>query len=164
MRRIILSTLVAVAIMLPRISLAQGHPDFSGTWTMDTAKSDPPLQGRGGGGGGGGRGGGAASVTITQTPTTLTVLQGPQTLQYKLDGSASTNEMAGRGGPTTAVSKARWDGTKLIIETTREIQGFSLTTKEVRSLAADGKEMTVESSTSTPQGDLNRKVVYSKAP
>ena len=163
MKRIVISALVATVLVMQGVALAQSRPDFSGAWTLDTAKSDPPPQGRGGGGGGG-RGGGVASVTITQNPTMLTIQQGPQTLQYKLDGSTSSNEVAGRGGTTTAISKARWDGAKLVIETTREIQGFSLTTTDVRSLSSDGKEMTVNTTTSTPQGDVNRKVVYSKAP
>ena len=34
----------------PFAAHAQGKPDFSGTWTLDTAKSDPAPQGRGGGG------------------------------------------------------------------------------------------------------------------
>jgi hypothetical protein len=47
----------------------------------------------------------------------------------------------------------RWEGTSLVIETVREIQGMTITTKEVRTLDATGKEMTIEAVTQTPQGD-----------
>src|SRR5437870_731164 len=66
MRRVLLTAMVA-AVVIPFAARAQGKPDFSGTWTMDTAKSDPAPQGRGGGGGGGG------PVTIKQTATELSV-------------------------------------------------------------------------------------------
>src|SRR5206468_9348896 len=109
--------------------------DFSGTWTLDTAKSDPAPQGRGGGGG-------AASVTIKQTGNELSVTsegrQGPQTMTYKLDGSESTNQVMGRGGAQSVKSTAKWDGSNLVIETTREFQGTPITTKEVRRLDNGG--------------------------
>jgi hypothetical protein len=94
-------------------------------------------------------------VVIKQTAAEIVI--GPAT--YKLDGSPSMNE--GRGGQMT--SKAKWDGAKLVIETTRDMQGMSITTKEVRSISADGKDMTVEAAISTPQGDQNRKQVYTKS-
>src|SRR3954470_21235261 len=141
MRRVLVLAMTA-AVVLPFHARAQAKPDFSGTWTLDAAKSDPPPQGRGGGGGGGG------TMTIKQTATELSVQtegrQGPQTMTYKLDGSESKNEQMGRGGAQTILSKAKWDGATLVIESSREIQGMSITTKEVRSLAPGGKEMKVE--------------------
>ena len=160
MRRVLLLA-ATMAVILPFAAHAQGKPDFSGTWTLDTAKSDPAPAGRGGGGGG------AATLTIKQTATELAVQsegrQGPQTMTYKLDGSESKNEQMGRGGAQTIVSKAKWDGASLIIDTTREIQGMSITTHEVRKLDNGGKEMKVESTTQTPQGEVKRNVVYTKS-
>ena len=150
MRFLLLTTIAAV--ILPFAAHAQTKTDFSGNWTLDAARSDAPM-GRGGAGGGG-RGPGGP-VVIKQTATEIVI--GPAT--YKLDGSASVNE--GRGGQVT--SKAKWDGAKLVIESTRDIQGMSIATKEVRSLSADGKDMTVEIAISTPQGDQNRKQVYTKS-
>ena len=155
---------VAAAVVLPFAARAQSKPDFSGTWTMDTAKSDPAPQRRGGGGGGGGGGG---TLTIKQTGTELAITtegrQGPQTMTYKLDGSESSNQVMGRGGAQSVKSTAKWDGSSLVIETTRDFQGISITTKEVRRLDTGGKEMTVESTTQTPQGEQKRKVVYTKS-
>src|SRR6476660_56044 len=101
MRRVLLTAMVA-AVIIPFTARAQSKPDFSGTWTLDTAKSDPAPQGRGGGGGG------AGSVTIKQTGTELVVTsegrQGPQTMTYKLDGSRrcanrEVDREMGRGEP-----------------------------------------------------------------
>src|SRR5262245_29637108 len=123
MKRVMLLALIA-ALVLPFSARAQGKADVSGTWTLDTAKSDPPPQGRGGRGGGGGGGGG--TQTIKQTANELSVTSegrgGPQTMVYKLDGSESTNEVMGRGGAQSVKSTAKWDGSNLVIETTREFQ------------------------------------------
>jgi hypothetical protein len=151
MKRVLLLA-VMTAVVLPFAARAQMKADFSGTWTLDAARSDAPM-GRGGAGGGGR--GPAGPLVIKQTAAEIVI--GPAT--YKLDGSPSVNE--GRGGQVT--STAKWDGAKLVIETTRDIQGMTITTKEVRSLSADGKDMTVETAISTPQGDQNRKQVYTKS-
>jgi hypothetical protein len=153
----VLSLALAAALVVPFIAQAQAKPDFSGTWTLDAAKSDPAPAGRGGGGGGGGRGGGGGGpVTIKQSPTDITI--GMAT--YKLDGSET--EIQGRGGVQKA--KATWDGAKLVITTNIDMQGTAITTKAVRSLSADGKEMTVETTTTgAPQGGGTRKQVYTKS-
>jgi hypothetical protein len=157
MRRVLLLA-VATAVILPFHARAQGKPDFSGTWTRDAAKSDQPV-------GRGGRGGGAAvdSLTITQTPAQLTEKRGELTLVYKLDGSASTNQMPSRGGPMEVKSTAKWDGSRLVIESIRDLQGISITQKETRSLSADGKEMTIEQAIATPQGERTTKQVFTKS-
>lgn len=147
MKRVFLLAIMG-AVILPFAARAQGKADLSGTWTLDASRSDAPM-------GRGGRGGPAGPIEITQTATTITI--GPAT--YKLDGSESVNE--GRGGQMK--SKAHWDGAKLVIETTRDMRGMTMTSKEVRSLSADGKEMTVEIAISTPQGDRNQKQVFTKS-
>jgi pectate lyase len=162
MKRVILLALMA-AVILPFPAHGQAKADFSGTWTLDTAKSDPPPQGRGGGGGGGGGG----TMTIKQTANELSITSegrgGPQTLIYKLDGSESTNQVMGRGGAQSVKSTAKWDGANLVIETTRDFQGMAITTKDVRRLDNGGKEMVVDSATQTPNGELKRKTVYTKS-
>ncbi len=157
MKRMLLVALVA-ALVMPYSAFAQSKPNFSGTWTLDAAKSDPPpARGGGGGGrggGGGGRGGGGP-VTITQTATDITI--GMQA--YKLDGSEATIE--GRGGSQKV--KAMWDGATLVITTTRDIQGTTITTKAVRSLSANGMEMTVVTTAEgMPGGGAPNKQVFTK--
>ena len=148
----VLSLALAAALVVPFIAQAQAKPDFSGTWTLDAAKSDPAPAGRGGRGGGGGA---AGPVTIKQSATEITI--GMNT--YKLDGSET--EIQGRGGVQKA--KATWDGAKLVITTNIDARGAAITTKAVRSLSTDGKEMTVENTvTGMPQGGGTTKQVYTK--
>jgi len=179
-RAIIAVVALAALVALPAAGWAQAKPDFSGSWTMDATKSDPaPARGGGGGGapggggaaagggggqrgGGGGRGGGIPmQMTIKQTPAALTIesMAGPggtQTLTYKLDGSESTNTV----GPGEAKSKATWDGAKLTITTTQDFNGNSIQTKDVYSM--DGANLVRQNTRTTPNGDVTRKVVYTK--
>jgi hypothetical protein len=145
MKRLVLLAFAA-AVVLPFTARAQTKTDFSGTWTLDAAKSDAP-------GGRGGRGP-QGPVTIKQTAGEITI----GTATYKLDGSESLNQLQGRGGMVEAKSKAHWDGAKLVIETTRDIGGNTVTSTETRSLSADGKEMTVE----TSFNGNTRKTVFTK--
>jgi hypothetical protein len=50
-----------------------------------------------------------------------------------------------------------------VIETTRDFNGMSITSKEVRRLDNGGKEMVVETTAQTPNGEQKRKVVYTKS-
>jgi len=70
-------------------------------------------------------------------------------LNLKLDGSETTN--AGDSGVAVR-AHARWDGRKLVIETSRELQGSTITTHEVHSLSPDGNEMTVEKTLTVQHG------------
>ena len=156
-RRIVLLLSIAV-LVVPFIARAQAKPDFSGTWTRDEAKSDPPV--------GRGRGGGSGH-TIKQTATEIAITiagrGGPETSIYKLDGSESTNQTQSPEGPLTVKSYVKWEGASLVIETTREIQGMTITTREVRTLDASGNEMTIEATTRAPQGDISRTIVFTKS-
>jgi len=162
--------ILTVAAVLTSFALhsavGQAKPNFSGTWKLNAEKSDP----MGGGGGGGGMGGGmamAAPITITQTDATLTVVRTvndqPQTSFYKLDGTESTNTSA-RG---ESKSKARWEGESLVIETSSSFNGpngaMTINSKDVRTLSADGKTMTIVSTRPNREGaETTRKTVYDK--
>jgi hypothetical protein len=160
----ILTTAAVLATFAASPALAQGKVDFSGAWKMNVEKSDPM------GGGGGGGGGGMmrdAVTTITQTATELTIVtkfgENSRTLTYKLDGSESVNSGM-RGGETK--SKAKWDGASLVIESISNVSGpngdMQMTSKEVRSLSADGKTMTVVVTRQGQSGEMVRKSVYDK--
>jgi hypothetical protein len=160
--------ILTVAALLTSVALhpaaAQGKTDFSGTWKINTEKSDP-MGGMGGGGGGGG-GMANAVTTITQTATQLTIETkfGDQTrtATYFLDGKESTNQ--GRMGETK--SKAHWDGASLVIESIGSMNGpngaMTMSSKEVRTLSEDGKTMTVVTTRSGPNGEVTSKRVYDK--
>jgi hypothetical protein len=156
MRRKLGMTAVLV-VALAVAGYAQKKADFSGTWTLDADKSEmAPTSG------GGGRGGMMAGpMTIRQTADTLTIeRQGPNgaiTQTYKLDGSESENKMMGRGGEMTVKSKAKWDGDKLVIESTREGQNGPVTNTATYSL--QGASLVVENA----GGRGPSKLVYKKA-
>ncbi len=152
MKRLLLFVTV-VALALAGTAFAQAKPDFSGTWALDTAKSDQM-----GGGPGGGRGGPAGPMTIKQTANELTIEQkrGENTVTstYKLDGSESVNKTM-RG---ESKSTAKWDGSKLAIKTSMETPNGSFESTSTYSLSADGKELTVVRS--TQRGEM--KQVFTK--
>jgi hypothetical protein len=146
-------SICVLAAVFPFTARAQGRPDFSGTWTRVADKNDPTPRG--------------GSHTIKQTATEIAVTiagrGGPETSIYKLDGSESTNQTQSPEGPLTVTGTATWNGASLVIETRREIQGMTITTREVRTLDATGKEMTIEATTRSPQGEIERKVVLTKS-
>ena len=121
------------------VAQAQDKPNFSGSWTVI---ADPNAAGGGGGGRGGGGGLGQAA-TITQDAKTLTVTRTTQNgevkLVYNLDGSDSKNMVQGRGGQTEQVSKATWDGNKLVISTTLTMGENTVTRTQTMSLDASGQ-------------------------
>lgn len=166
-RALFVSVALAGLVAWAATSWAQTRPDFSGTWSFDTANSDPAPARRGGGGGRGGRGGGAAvatSMTVSQTQADLTIErvtgQGTQTLVYKLDGSESTNAL----GQGEAKSKASWEGATLVIATTQSFEGpngtITIESREVYSV--NGAVLTIQTTRTTPGGTQNRKLVYNK--
>ena len=121
------------------VAQAQGKPDFSGSWTLVV---DPNAAG---GGGGGGRGGGGLgqAATLTQDAKTLTITRTTQNgevkMVYNLDGSDSKNMVMGRGGQTEQVSKATWDGAKLVITTTFNMGDNAVTRTQTMSLDGSGQ-------------------------
>lgn len=156
MRSLTIAALLASAALSP--AAAQNKPDFGGTWKLNTEKSDP-MGGMGGGGGGGGGAMMMSATTITQNATQLVIETkfGDQTrtTTYNLDGKESVN--AGRNGEMK--SMVSWDGATLVISSTN---ANGNTSKEVRSLSADGKTMTVIRTSQTPNGEMTRKTVYDK--
>jgi hypothetical protein len=161
MLRTLLILAAAGAVAAPRAA-AQAHPDFSGTWKINVTKSDPM----------GGRPGGQApdmsqlTLTVTQTGDSVVIFQtglGPdRTLVHYLDGRESTN--AGPRG--TMRSTSHWEGATLVTEGTvtanTQMGEMQFTTREVRELSADGKTLTVNTTTETPRGTMTRKAVFEK--
>jgi hypothetical protein len=130
------------ALGVAAVAIAQSAPDFNGTWVLNTAK-------------GANMGMMAAvqeTVVIRQTTDTLTAesaatFQGnttKRTVTYDLKGGPVQNEGA-MGGRAETVAK--WDDGKLVVSWTSEgaIAGSKVVRSETRSLAADGKTMTVVS-------------------
>jgi len=88
----------------------QTHPDFSGVWALSAVRPAPKAP----------AGGVSAlppsDLTIKQTAaqfsTSRTAFDQVITANYDLTGHESTN----KSGAVTRVTKARWDGARLVIE------------------------------------------------
>ena len=96
-----------------------------------------------------GGGGWGTSPTITQDATTLTVEYQsggqnptPQKFVVKTDGSESKNSVS-RGGQTTEqVSKATWDGNKLVVTSAGELRRHAARNRASPSRAATSSSLT----------------------
>ncbi len=120
--------LAASAILSCVVAGAAAQADFSGRWTTDPDPAAPAPAGPGGRGGARGDmgSGWGPTITITQDAARLTVeyaffargdMQPPLRFIYGLDGSETKNTVMMGHGMQTQVSKARWDGAKLVITT-----------------------------------------------
>lgn len=122
------------ALLLQPASPTDSRPQFSGTWVLDLTRSDSAVSSNLPD---------PVLVEIAQSDRDLTIVttQGSQqhrvvhgfvatpTAPYSIDGAAS---------------RAYWNGSKLITEGTRVVQGQTVATRETRTLSPDGVEMTVE--------------------
>ena len=129
------TALLTATLFLPSTTRAQTTSDFSGTWTMDPARSESAHQGdvfK------------PSTVVITQTATELRVetMRGErhESVVYPLVRAARPVP-----GPAAAGQPAAyWEGDKLVTETQRPVNGMTVTVKEARALGPTGREMTVE--------------------
>ena len=130
-------------LLLPATFHAQRTTDFSGTWTMDLARSESSQQG--------------ASVK----PVTFVITQMPTQVRIETTRGERTENVLyplGRGRAVAAAAsgeahpEAYWEGDKLVTETQRPVNGFTVTVKESRSLTPDGREMTVETTVIVQHG------------
>jgi hypothetical protein len=156
------------ALSLATAPVVAQKPDFSGSWKLNAEASDP----MGGPGGGGQRGPGgmgrATELFITHSDSKIVIeaKMGDQSrvTTYYLDGRESKNPGM-RGAEMT--TKSTWAENTIVTEgentMTTPMGEMTIKTREVRSMSADGKQMTVVLTTTTPQGERTRKTVYDKA-
>ncbi len=140
--------------VLTLVAVAVAAPDLSGTWVLDTAKSDAPM-------GRGGQPGQPQEITMIVkqggNDLAITTKRGEMTQEakYTLDGKESKNP-AGRGGE--AVSKATVAGDTIVIETTMDMGRGPMTSKAVYALSDGGKVLTV----TTTRNERSSKQVFNK--
>jgi hypothetical protein len=128
----------ALTFLAASAAFAAVKPDFSGTWKMDPARSesahqDVPI--------------GPVELVIHQTANALTLetrRSEKEVLEFKLDGAEAVN-----GSVTT---KAHWNGTKLVLETVRDINGATITTMQTFQLVANGKEIIIDKTLTVQHG------------
>ena len=136
-------------LFLPLAAHAQRTADFSGTWAMDLSKSESSQQGAA-----------VKPVTfvITHMPTQVRIetVRGERTenVLYPLRGTVrgTTGASGGSGASGTAHPEAYWEGDNLVTETQRQVNGYTVTVKEARTLGPTGTEMTVETTVIVQHG------------
>jgi hypothetical protein len=149
--------LLAVLILTSlAVTLAAAPPNFSGAWKANIAKSDfgpMPVPT-------------SASSKIDHKDPSLKLVatqvgeQGERTFEmnYSTDGAETTNQI----GRLTVKSKAKWEGTALLVESKGTTENGDLTINDKWTLSEDGKTLTVTRVVSGPQGEMTIKVVQEK--
>jgi hypothetical protein len=142
------SAALLTTLFLPLAAHAQRTADFSGTWAMDLSKSESSQQGAA-----------VKPVTfvITQMPTQVRIetVRGERTenVLYPLRGATrGTTGTSASGASGTAHPEAYWEGDNLVTETQRQVNGYTVTVKEARTLGPTGTEMTVETTVIVQHG------------
>ena len=136
---------------------AQASSDFSGSWKMNSSKSDfgplPPPDSR--------------TEKITQQDTSIKDsiastggMGGDQAydVTYDTTGKEVTNTVAGNDFKSTA----KWDGDELVIETKGSFNGTDFTSKDRWTLSSDGKTLTRATHLSSAMGEADMKLVFDK--
>ena len=153
-------SLVAAALILAVSLSAQGLPNFTGTWTLDAAKSDfgpiPPPE--------------SIVMVIDHKEPTLKVNVTQKTPMgeatndstYTTDGKDNINKMRSPAGEQDVKSTTKWNGKTLLTSRTIDAQGMSIGIEETWDLAPDGKVLTINRMLKTPQGDFNTKITLNK--
>ncbi len=133
-----LSLRIAALLLVVAASSARGQPrpDFSGTWTIDSARTQwgmsPPV---------------LRTDRIEQTSTQLKVtreLAGPAgatsvLLTYGFDGADYKNTF----GPIQLTSRLQWEGPVLVITSDQETPQGALKSVDRYSLSEEGRVLTV---------------------
>jgi hypothetical protein len=161
----------SVAILLLLAVAAFAKTDFSGTWTFSESKSELGEPGPGGRRFGGPM---AGKMVIKQTGDKMVIERTSKNREgeevtneetYTLDGKECTNES--RMGEKTTICKWSADGKTLTMESVRvfnrEGQSFEMKSVEIFTLSADGKLLTIDSTSNTPRGERKTKLAYDKS-
>jgi len=153
--------LLLVALMvIASAAWAQTKPDFSGTWKFSA--SNPANYP-----GSAGWGVPSPTIVVKQSATEITIESGQygarmMTVIYKLDGSDTIWEAPSvtQSGSTAVVkwrTKARWDGSKLILFT------WTTALNQLRDvLSVSGGALTIVRATEQPGPSTNATLTYSK--
>lgn len=139
------------------------HPDFSGTWTLNLAKSDfdqipPPA---------------SEVLTFTQTGSNFTVAvasdsdRGKENYTLAFPSNGTETPIPSNVFPATAElrilsSKGEWQGSSLILTEKITYQGNPGTLKSTYTLSADGKTLTRAMHITVDQGEFDTTSVFDR--
>ena len=136
--------MVSLSPLILAVAIAQSAPapaaNFSGTWILDAARSHAV------------RAGGAIErgpIAITQNEAALTIV--PLSGETETVTSVMADPKTEQRLPAEA-SKSYWDGSALVTERWRELNGMTVGIKKMRTLAASGSEMIVDTTVTYHHG------------
>ena len=135
---------------------AYAAPNVGGEWRLNPAKSSygkfPAPQSM------------SRKITLDGTKLSITTVQkgaqGEVTSEYHYttDGKQSVNKVTGG----ESKGSAQWIGDKLMVESSREVQGATLSQKEIWTISPDGKTLTIDAHVSLPNGEFDVKQVFDR--
>src|SRR5260370_11796531 len=148
---------IMAMLFVPFTNGAQDKPNFSGTWVLDTEKSDfgdlpiPASQTNiidhtG------------PNINLTQTITGESVSDGRASTRrhYSTDGKESSNDL----GDQQVKSTTRWDGNRLLTDTSLEAPAGKIEIKDSSEITSDRKQMIITRDFKGPQGDHHQKLIF----
>jgi len=161
MRRLAALVLTAFATAVLPLGAQATHPNFSGSWSLDTSKLEGPLMQAGVT---------SATLKISQDEKTMkqdqsiAMAMGTQSSSetYNLDGTESKNTITQGPQSIELTSTTSWDGPALVISTKGDLQGTPLVRTDRYALDASGKVLTIDSSMSVMGQSLSFKQTFSK--
>jgi hypothetical protein len=133
---------LAAILLLPLALHAQAVPDFTGSWTMDAARSQSAQQGE------------------PFKPVTFAITQSAGQVRIETTRGnekenvlyALTKSRASSSPGASGQSEAYWEGEQLVTVTQRTVSGQTVTVKEARTLGEGGADMTVETTVIVQHG------------
>jgi len=137
---------------------ARAHPDFTGAWTLDPAKSEGPMIPTSG------------TLKVTQDEKSMKVertttamgMTRSGTAIYALDGSPSKNTVSANGQSIDFNSTAEWSDNVLVIKTTADVGGGAFAGTERYSLSDDKKTLVIASDASIGGQSVTGKQTFVK--
>jgi hypothetical protein len=151
------ATAKAAPAAAPAAAASGAHPNYSGTWKLNLAKSDfgvlPPPDSR--------------TDVIEHNDPALKVntsqdssAQGKQdyTLTMTTDGKEATNTPGG----LELKSIAGWEANNLVVNTKLKFQDNDVAIKTTWLLSGDGKILTQNAHITSPMGELDQKMLFEK--
>jgi hypothetical protein len=154
LRKRVFSIMFVAALAI--VAAAQNKTNFSGTWKLNTSKSDfgmiPGPDSR-------------TDVIDHKDPSvkvsvTAEGAQGKQqyTVNYTTDGKEAVNSLPGREMKSTL----SWQGKSLVVDTKLKIRDNDVTIKSTWTLSDDGKTLTQNAHLGSPMGETDQKLVFEK--
>jgi len=141
------AVLSAVAISFAPAQSTPAHPDFSGTWILDLARSDSSSFNPK-----------SAVWTVVQQGDSLVLDRETPAIKqhavYALNGAPHKNTLRLVGVEAEATSTVTWNGAVMVVHTTSHPQDTDLVQTDTWLLRRDGKELWIKREAVSPRASI----------